>query len=503
MKCTTIVCLLLVLILPACGGGDTDNASVRLMGSLGDGYASTESGEPAGDDQGVSAVCTLPASIRNSSDMDRSLRSTLLHRVAHNNIAADGSFSVEVDRSLGVTVYLLVNTSATNATNKVVGYLAVQDEGQSLVSIPNSGIKADIDLGKVNRTGNEALSSATLGQLADRFSLAPALLQSMARNDEILKGVKNTYINYDSSSGQFYLAVVNFEWVASPSNGFTGTKNVYTQPDASQFVGYSIAVSTSEFDPPSLSALVDESAVVSLHPPVSVESMEGSETFAPDTPIDSSGLGEISTLPGDMQYSVSSNGWFQALDNGQFREYGFGGREKFFKTEQVPGWWTLKVDGTPRAWFDLAVAMPVSNQKPRSFFPAIRVNVGDGGKVTGLDIQWYYYDFSVGAYQQVSDPTVVSYLFPRLSVYLYDMRGGDNRIELGFRNISSYSSLTGWSGGLEGSNVDDFGEVTDKSGWYWYSDVTDDGSKVVLNRVAIVFETGNLDFRVDWRLHDY
>ena len=79
-------------------------------------------------------------------------------------------------------------------------------------------------------------------------------------------------------------------------------------------------------------------------------------------------------------------------------------------TGMPEGLWVYNVGGIDVAWFDLAVASPVS--APGVFdttpVPGIRINHNGDGQITGLVIKWFQYDVATSQYVLLTDAQVAT-----------------------------------------------------------------------------------------------
>ncbi len=70
------------------------------------------------------------------------------------------------------------------------------------------------------------------------------------------------------------------------------------------------------------------------------------------------------------------------------------------------GTWSLKLGGEKVAAFDLAAASPFDAEgKPKIYIPSIRIHKGTNNKITKVEMKWFLFDRTTGAFALVTNLT--------------------------------------------------------------------------------------------------
>lgn len=121
----------------------------------------------------------------------------------------NGKFDIAID-SLDITqnyVFILVDTTLPDKKDQIQGFVALKNkaDGNNLIMMPVHDLKAGLQLGLLNRIGNEAVTELGIQDTADKFkSISVAKLLELAESANALKALKNFYINYNEETGEQY-----------------------------------------------------------------------------------------------------------------------------------------------------------------------------------------------------------------------------------------------------------------------------------------------------------
>ncbi len=427
-------------------------------------------------------------------------------------INADGTFTVNLPKTATIDlngkqvtlsldwILLLINTDAQNKKDMIVGYITLSDSNDSLLWIPVSDALGNINLGVLSQNGNEARSSTTLSEEAGTFSLSLNQLKQIAKSDDVLKNIKNIFMNYDEHTGEYWMLQPYFGWNDSP----TSIKNQWSDPDNLSFYGYAFYLSTNNTTNPTFSDVCQGNKIMRLYPPAEIHLINNSSVFDNSTPIhtqkaqietDSDGTQECS---GQYFYLSEDN---DSLNSGYMYNFIVGDSNLLApdnQTQRIPsGYWTLKMydNATQQestvAMFDLAVASPFDfNGNPTIFFPSVKVNVDNNDTIKSIQIK--FYTFGSSGWTEVKDPVVLDKMFSELAVSL-DYYGGSQRIEdnyyiIGENNIFTNSSLT------LPITID-----ASKLNHVWKFSNNNSGEEPVAESISVGYSMGNVDFRFVWR----
>lgn len=358
----------------------------------------------------------------------------------------DGSFDLtfnaaDADYSRRERVFLLINSQAVEKKDMILGYLGMKDVADSssskiglgglggievLLGMPIGAINKDINMGDVIASENEAgvaQSSTTLDDNADNFSLSVSDLKRMARTDNLLKQVRNAFVNDDDE----YSTVFRYAWV---NNGhFSDINNVSYGPE--NFMAYNsyqfeFHVPSSEFD---FNAVANQTEVIELYPPTEIHAQYSEvsynnlsaidATFGPTVPITSED-GEYFAWWLDMvpyenygyynqMFSMSKVDWsgdpdyrlimYQHPSEADPVE----GTYEFLKGVVPEGPWVLKKRNNSREFanYDFSLMNPLdATGTPTIYVPSVRV-IRENNKLKTFYLTFYLAN-SDGSYEQIS-----------------------------------------------------------------------------------------------------
>lgn len=112
-------------------------------------------------------------------------------------IEESGDIFIDLDElSQQSYVFVLASSEAEEREDRIVGFLAVTGENH-LNSFHVDDIEKSINLGLLNPEGDEVISTSTIEEIADSFAnLSSEDLKAIAAEDDVVKVIKNLYINY-------------------------------------------------------------------------------------------------------------------------------------------------------------------------------------------------------------------------------------------------------------------------------------------------------------------
>jgi hypothetical protein len=408
-----MACAVFLSAMAGCSWFQTGNAS--LKGTLGATYENlkAKSVAPAAKASRaltvpVDSVCVFPAG-----NLDGSWPSAdSLGAAETYPINEDGTFNAPMGSDDQNWVYLLLDTTAAQRRDQVVGYVSLDDGGNTLIQFPSGAVTADVDCGTLTQSGDEAVSSTGLADNAGSFSMDMDSLREIAKRDNILKAARNNYVNYDPATGIAYMLIPRFNWTGARST----VKNRAFVPgvDSITYEGYYPQFSSTD-DAITLASLVSGATVLDLYPPVAVDVAGAVKTYGPTVPMTSAGADYTSGYgPSDgKDIKISASEFFAInfkVDTGETRADSFafwpvesGSGLSLSLTDNYDGYWTLKKNGTAIGWFDLSVASPTDGAGHCVLYtPSVKVTTDGSGYVTKVDVQFYSYDVTNG-YQLVTD----------------------------------------------------------------------------------------------------
>lgn len=378
-------------------GGGTTYSKISFSGQVG----STLSGSEVSASAQADTILALPFSDRIGVEDVR--------RAQEASVAPDGSFSIELSQSYPNYLLILVDTSLARH-EQILGYVALSDLDDSLISLPVGNASGDIDAGELTVDGDEAVSEHDLESYTAEFGMTLSELQERARSDDVLKRVKNLYANDHGS--QWWETDVHFAW----RDTLDMAHNRNTDPYSYAFEGYGVLLWARNYESElPFWDIVNGDIDVAIHPPKNGSGVEeialadGGTVVGPfaNDAIDPNNVeervvdGETRYYAGDSDFGVAKDGFGVSLS-------GPGGTG-VFGLPMSQGYWTVTRNGSEIAWFDVAVGSPLDEAgNPRVPIPAFGFTTDGSGRVTGFAVDnWYSYDSSSGAYVEVRDMSLI------------------------------------------------------------------------------------------------
>jgi len=338
-------------------------------------------------------------------------------------IKADGTFKIEVPKTIKVMsggalvdtpadwMLLLLNSKAATRYDEVVGFLALNEIGQSLISFPISKIKTDsIELGNVSQNGDEAQADSSRGSDTATFNLTIAQLGELARTGKTLKMIKNSFGNYDPSTKTGLDIRATYSLGNMPLSVARNREMVPSDYLDTGKYNYGIQVfpaKGSEFD---YNAIVSRAVSYDLYPPelTYVENFVDGRTFT--APLSSFFSTDSSLNP--MIGNDTNGGTCRVLayalyEQGAVSSLLYGG----FKGISPSGTWRFKENrAVLLAQFDLGVGTPVDSVtgKPVVYVPSVNVAVNAADTTVGsITVSWYYWNPTSNVYIRSTDPDLI------------------------------------------------------------------------------------------------
>jgi len=297
-------------------------------------------------------------------------------------INPDGTFEVSVDTSISDNwVLLLLDSTQEYKKQQVLGYVTMGAGNDSLIKLPvNEASGDEIDLGTLDTddpNGDEVKSSNTDDQNADQFSFTVDQLKKIAKTDDMLKFVKNLYINYNETSGEYYTVLPGFTFRDSQAELI---KDDF--PDPGDIAGglYFTTLGSIQFKTNSSAFVeINDNDVISLTPPGPVRM----EDYNDSTNYEEYNNGE--EIPTN-EHSAP------ALEDGVFQV-----TFSYFSVQDgyPAGIWKLNKNGEEYAYFDISSTYPVEEvdniRFPKIYVPVLKVNL-ENNIIKSIQIKWYVYD---------------------------------------------------------------------------------------------------------------
>ena len=327
-------------------------------------------------------------------------------------INPDRTFTMSLEKDTN-WLLILVDTTQIGRANQFISYVALNaGSGESLLQLPVSSVPADsLDLGSLVQTADMAVAD-NAAITATAFSLTEQQLTTLAKGDDMLKIVKNLFVNYDSAAGIYYLLRPQYEWRGDYD---ALSLDAYTTATDYAYHHYLLMLDTS--DPSlTLNSLISTNGVApakvcQMIPPSDVPTVDNITVYSTTNPISNAYAVAADIVAGPQLQYPSTRRDFRAQQLGANMMFDLGAAN--LSGTAPAGIWNWTINGAPTAQFDIFITLPITGDKQvKGFVPAIKVNtVTDAGceKITGIQIKWYVYDDGAAGYVE-ADNTVLKYL---------------------------------------------------------------------------------------------
>jgi hypothetical protein len=339
-------------------------------------------------------------------------------------INPDGTFSISLDTSRD-WLLVLMDSTAPVKSDQFVGYVALNAGTENLLQVPAStSTITSLELGTITASGDTAQSDTPIDE--SDFSLTSTQLLNLAKNDDAFKSVKNFVINYNNATGVFYTLRPDFRW----KGNYASINGAFQNPS-----GYTYSNYSSQLD--SNTTTINIYKICGYGPQVIVK-------LAPPSDVTTSGPSVRTFNPANPMSSANVKCY--TADDGFIEAYQDPGNSDFFATNRygdvsqsyaapltgtIPGGDWLYYEGDQlKGQFDVAVASPLRvDGTIKGFVPSAKINIDEDGKITSVDIKWYYWDDSTSQYVELADASVLRYLIGTGGVYFDNHTGGTRRYE--------------------------------------------------------------------------
>lgn len=310
------------------------------------------------------------------------------------DVSDEGLFEIEIQQGAINCILILLDTTV-DRVDQVLGYVAVIENGESVIGIPIESADSEIDLGEIDNEKEDAASDLDFAEAADILHVTLDELQERARVDDILKHVRNLYINYDPAKdiGKLDTPVyIGF----NQSLPETGIKTLNTDWVFSQFTLFLFG--DTSFDT-TIDELIAGSNILEIFPPVEVTIQDG-PTIGPDNPLTTTGLTDQST----PLYIFAANDMVIVEYNEDTREIG----QMIIGFEPIlplpAGDWIVTRNGEHYGYFNIGYSTPYGNDGfLRMHVPSIEVEADVSNLVQELAINWSFYNSSISGYVEIED----------------------------------------------------------------------------------------------------
>ena len=341
-----IVILSLTLLLIGCssddmtGDNDISKDSIKITGQLEGNYIQN-SIKTQGDLEVINnadEIWAFPLKFYDDGDIDISF----IEEKKVFPIDETGNFSIDVEELEQYEQYVFVLAdSGANIENQIIRFLAVNGGNNNLNSLIVDDLKNDLNLGLMSQKDNELVSERNIVEVSDSFTtISTSELSQMATADNVVKAIKNYYINFYKRDKQYF---GNLEYVVDVGDVEFGD---YTPK-------FTLENSTRRFY-------------------FKTTSSNGEGVVSPKI-----NGGATLTGPNNEEIKINKNGWMNSSSS--------------VPSTLPSGTWTLKDDtGTTLGSYNFNIITPVDSEGQLiGYIPKFKVNEDDNGKFEGITIEWY------------------------------------------------------------------------------------------------------------------
>jgi hypothetical protein len=321
------------------------------------------------------------------------------------NIASDGTFALDVYLNCNPTstmeclgyVFVLVDSTKTEKKDQIIGFLSLGGT-ESLVSIPVSDLKNDLDMGTVNQgsydndTGDNASDEAigkTIDETADKFATFTSdQLKVRASADDYVKMIKNIYVNGSSNYSELSFMEVRYKYMSKVTN------DVFTDFDNATGLGIGLAIFVKSTD----TMTADGSKSYTLIPPGSTFLKTFHDNGTVNTSVEYSSTNPF-VLDGDSDPS-----WGK-LSTKRFDVGDMYWGNGYYLSTLPEGYWLLNDNNSSTiGYYDISLVNPIgSDNISNTYVPSIKLETNSDSKVSKVHMKWYLHNGT--SYYEITDLT--------------------------------------------------------------------------------------------------
>ena len=319
------------------------------------------------------------------------------------NIASDGTFALDVYLNCNPTstmeclgyVFVLVDSTKTEKKDHFIGFLSLGGT-DSLVSIPVSDLKDNLDMGTVNQgsydneTGDNSSDEAigkTIDETADKFATFTSdQLKIRASADDYVKITKNMYVNSTSDFSGYDMVGVGYKYLSTVVN------DVFTNVDNTTFLGAGVTIGLRSAN----TLTTDGTMSYTLTPPGTTYLRHIYDNGTVDTSVEyNSSNPFVLDVDSYTGYgSLDSNSIAVALDGNRY----------YLSTIPEGVWILTDNNSSTLGYYDLSLTNPIgSDNYSKTYVPSIKLETNSESKVSKVHLKWYLHNGT--SYYEVTDLT--------------------------------------------------------------------------------------------------
>ncbi len=435
MKISKIASLCLIAsttFIIGCGSGNNSNngnnsSKVQISGNLGSTYAFYKT--PWYEKILPLAYAANFGQIKNAIAIPLVGSDVIISQAKNVTINNDGTFNVDLAKQITDP-----DTQEKYNLHWIV-LLEKLDGSFSFLSIPNSSdsdtlidfpigkaTTNHIDLGTIDNSGDEGISSKNLNNLTSDVTMNINQLNNLAKIDDTTKSVINSYKNnYGKSEDNMIDEILH----VVISGDYTKINTQYTI--ANTFQGYSF-----HFDAGKDTSLAKHFTdlcgtdnYLQLVPPTGATITAGGNNYTASAPL-SSTHGTITNLTDGEQECSGGITYFKKNNDGSVTVNLITGDTSsvLATTKPIPnGDFKLKLNNSTIGEYLFSYNLPITNNGNIKIpVPKIKLNLNSNNKVLGVYVKWYVYDKSTSQYNEINASTLAN-LTDTYSIHMDDFNG--------------------------------------------------------------------------------
>jgi len=335
-------------------------------------------------------------------------------------IDSSGSFTIELDPDK--TWILLLIDSDAEVKDQIVSFAGLGDQEANLIMLPGGNLIGNVDMGVLDQSGDEAFQNGSLEGNQVSFNLNIGDLREIAKLDNMLKTIKNIYINYNKTTGSFFSASFAYWWGVVPGT----IKNQFSDPNNYVYDGYQPTFNAFSKEL-SFDGIYNHTYIVSIIPPENMIDVD-LNTYSS---FSSAGVWEFLKNEASGRNAGSNAKPFFILEELSRGALDISSGGAHF-TNIPSGFWTIKKDDVPISYFDLSIAKPFidsNNNIPIVYLPVLKVVVDVNNYVQAFYIKWVQYDVSSSTFVEIKDLSLLANYTEAVSMS-YDDANDSNYSEI-------------------------------------------------------------------------
>lgn len=317
-------------------------------------------------------------------------------------IEADGSFSVELEKSInGADANWIILIEETDGDIYFLSIPTVETT-ESLIVLPVAEATEDIDLGDIDSNDDEAQSEITIDELATKVTYNIEALEEIAEMDNTLKSIVNTYLNsYNIPEDE----TINGCLSVGASGDYFSINSEFST--AENYSGYAVIMNggNNSVLANNFTEIYSNDGTLQLTIPPGGTIYDGTDYYDFNNPVVSSASETIAyDADGTQMYSCGAFYWVANGTDGSV------GLNVLPSTSEIPpGIFELQLRETEAEPYEtigkyifsynLQLTEDLHLKVPT---PALKLDLDENNRILGAFIKWYIYNETTSGYEEIS-----------------------------------------------------------------------------------------------------